>query len=231
MFVEDVRALFDQYVDEPDLTFLTVAQRRQALSRGYESFRQLVLEGDEFGYAIQQDYAITDAETLNLSTSVPPITGSTAVAGAQLQRLLRIAQLGATSSQHVWQFLKATRTLDTVLPRTYVTTWADSPTTYILIGDTLNFSRQISATIRLWYIPSQNVDWTLDTVGSHTYIDDYGLFHKLIAMYAARDYYTTRDEAVHQRLEQQIRIEETRLSGYLAVGRDTEANATVAERF
>ncbi|GAG24030.1 unnamed protein product, partial [marine sediment metagenome] len=130
-----------------------------------------------------------------------------------------------------WHFFEATRTLDTVLPRSYITTWQDSPTTYALLNNTLKFSRNVTADIKLWYVPEQNVDWTQDTAGDNEYIDDYNLFQKLIALYAARDYYTTRDAAIHQRLDQQIQIEELRLTGFLGVGRDTEANARVAERF
>lgn len=229
MFVDQVRALFDQYVDEDDLTFLSVTQRRDALSRGYDSFRQQVIAATPWAYNRQQDFTLNDVSQLDLTTSTPAIMGSSAAAGTRLQRLYRIALLNTNSN--VWQFLEASPTLDGVLPRDYFDRWEDVPTYYVFLGTTLELSRKLNGTLRLYYLPEANVDWTQDTSGDNEFIDDYGQFHKLIAMYAARDYYTVRDGERAAALEAQIYNEEQRLLGFLGVGRDVEANSMVAERF
>lgn len=229
MFVEQVRALFDQYVDEPDLTFLSVQQRRDALSRGYDSFRQQVIACTPFAYSRQQDYTLTDTDQLDLSTATPPIMGSSAAAGVRIQRLRRMALLNTNSN--VWQFLEASPTLDGVLPRDYFDRWENVPTYYAWLGTVIELSRKLNGTLRLYYLPEANIDWTRDAPGDNEFIDDYGQFHKLIAMYAARDYYTVRDGVRAMALSDQIRIEEDRMLGFLGVGRDQEANSMVAERF
>lgn len=232
MYVEEVRSLFDQYIDEPDLTFLTVAQRRNALARGYDSFRQVVVDGDHWAYNKTQDFTIGSASEIDLTNPpapAPALLGATAVAGNKLIRLRRVAILDDLNN--IWQFVEAVRTLDPVLPRAYIDQWQDQPTKYALVGSKLLFSRNLQATCRLYYLPTSAVDWTRDAVGDNEFIDDYDQFHKLIAMYAARDYYATRDAEVHQKLQMQIIVEEERIRGFLGVGRDTEANSRVAERF
>ena len=229
MYVEEVRGLFDQYIDEPDLTFLTVAQRRNALARGYDSFRQVVIDGDHWAYNKTQDFSLGPVAELDLTTSAPALLGASAAAGNKLVRLRRVAILDAQSN--IWRFVEAVRTLDPVLPRAYIDQWQDQPTKYALVGNKLLFSRNVQATCRLYYLPSASVDWTRDAAGDNEFIDDYDQFHKLIAMYAARDYYATRDAEVHQKLQMQIVVEEQRIRGFLGVGRDTEANSRVAERF
>lgn len=229
MYVEEVRSLFDQYIDEPDLTFLTVAQRRNALARGYDSFRQVVIDGDHWAYNKTQDYTLGSVAELDLTTSAPPLLGASAAAGNKLVRLRRVAVLDDLNN--IWQFVEAVRTLDPVLPRAYIDQWQDQPTRYALVGNKLLFSRNLQATCRLYYLPSSTVNWNQDLPGDNEFIDDYDQFHKLIAMYAARDYYATRDAEVHQKLQMQIVTEEQRIIGFLGVGRDTEANSRVAERF
>jgi len=229
VYVEEVRSLFDQYIDEPDLTFLTVAQRRNALARGYDSFRQVVIDGDHWAYNKTQDYTLGSVAELDLTTSAPPLLGASAAAGNKLVRLRRVAVLDDLNN--IWQFVEAVRTLDPVLPRAYIDQWQDQPTRYALVGNKLLFSRNLQATCRLYYLPSSTVNWNQDLPGDNEFIDDYDQFHKLIAMYAARDYYATRDAEVHQKLQMQIVTEEQRIIGFLGVGRDTEANSRVAERF
>tara|TARA_R100000654_G_scaffold74750_1_gene109922 strand:- start:62 stop:751 length:690 start_codon:yes stop_codon:yes gene_type:complete len=229
VYVEEVRALFDQYIDEPDLTFLTVAQRRNALARGYDSFRQVVIDGDHWAYNKTQDFAIGSASEIDLSASAPALLGSAATPANKLLRLRRIAILDDQGS--IWQFVESVRTLDPVLPRANLGQWQDMPTQCALVGAKLLFSRKLQATVRLYYLPGATVLWNRDSAGDNEFIDDYDQFHKLIAMYAARDYYATRDAEVHQKLQMQLAVEEDRLRGFLGVGRDTEANSKVAERF
>ena len=58
MFVEDVRALFDLIIDEPDVTYITVAQRRTALAAAEANYRQFILASEERAYAIEQDITV-----------------------------------------------------------------------------------------------------------------------------------------------------------------------------
>ena len=111
MYVEEVRSLFDQYIDEPDLTFLTVAQRRNALARGYDSFRQVVVDGDHWAYNKTQDFTIGSASEIDLTNPpapAPALLGATAVAGNKLIRLRRVAILDDLNN--IWQFVEAVRT-------------------------------------------------------------------------------------------------------------------------
>ena len=126
MYVEEVRALFDQYIDEPDLTFLTVAQRRSALARGYDSFRQMVIDGDHWAYNKTQDYAIASTAEIDLSTAAPALLGATATPANKMLRLRRIAILD--DQNNIWQFVESVRTLDPVLPRAFLDQWQDAPT-------------------------------------------------------------------------------------------------------
>jgi len=70
MFVENVRAYFDLLIDEPDVTYITVAQRQAALAIAEENYRQAIIAVEEKAYAIEQDIAFTGTQEYDLGGAV-----------------------------------------------------------------------------------------------------------------------------------------------------------------
>lgn len=224
MYVTDVRALFDVFVDEPDTTFLTVAQRRTALASAYEKFRSQVMACEERAYATEVDIAITGTNEYDLggATSAVRLLGPTPTVTERLIKLHRVGLLDTQSPARIRVYLPAARDLsDFAYDEDFGDTAYNVPS-YTFINSKLLLSHNITASLRLFYTAASAVDWTLDASGDTEYIDDFERFHNLIALYAARDYYTTRDAMVHQRLQQQIEIEETEMRRELGSGRFVE---------
>lgn len=224
MYVTDVRALFDVYVDEPDLTFLTETQRRTALAAAYEKFRSQVMACEERAYATTVDISMTDSNEYDLggATSAVRLLGPTPTVTYRLVKLHRVGLLDTNSPARLRVFLQPFRDLSGFTYDNYLGDSLYNVPSYTFLSSKLLLSTRTTATLRLFYTAASAVDWTQDASTDTEYIDDFERFHSLIALYAARDYYTTRDALAHQRLQSQIQIEETELRRELGSGRFME---------
>jgi hypothetical protein len=222
MFVENVRAYFDLLIDEPDVTYITVAQRQAALAIAEENYRQAIIAVEEKAYAIEQDIAFTGTQEYDLGGAVSAVRllGPSITVAERLFKLHRVGLLD--DDGNVKAYLDASNVLDDT---TYSRDWGDTIYNlplYSMLGTVMRLSNPYTGSLRLVYTPASSTNWSRDTVGDNEFIDDFDPFHKIIALLAARDYYTTRDAATHQRLEAQVQIELDRMASYLGAGRFME---------
>lgn len=194
MYVTQISSLFQQFADEQDTTFITAAQRQLALANAYESFRSEVVAVDAFFYALTVDFTVANAPTYPLGSGATIILGSAAPAATRMERPLRLATLD--DNNDVVRLLSRQGPIDGVRPVNNSAFSSDGA--YQLTNRTLYFDRPFSCNMRLWYNPTQNVDWTKEAAVDIEYVDDLGKFHDIIAMIAIRDYYQVRDAMPHQ---------------------------------
>ena len=198
MLVSEVATAFRVYMDEPDKTFVNDAQVELWLARAYDDFRAIVTEIDPFVYSRSQVYSISNARTLDLSTSVPAILGSTAT--NRLYQLINIYQIESTALPD--------NVLGTLEPSVSASSTYSGRANYTLRGAELLFPAEVTMSIRIDYIPEPAVIWT--GLGA-VYIDDLTRFHDIIAMLACLQYAIV-DAAANPELNTQLsrRIEQLR---------------------
>ena len=80
-----------------------------------------------------------------------------------------------------------------------------------LINTVLTFSVTISGSLLLTYVPDPSITWAS---GSTTFIDNFGMFHDLIALYAYKQY-AIRDAAANPIIFSQIKDREQRLQAHV----------------
>ena len=91
-----------------------------------------------------------------------------------------------------------------------------------LLGTVLNFSITISGTVLLTYVEEPDITWTS---GGAAFIDNFGMFHDLIALYAYKQY-AIRDAAANPVLLTQLEAREQHLRAHILSMRQ-EANQYV----
>lgn len=194
MYVEEVSALFLQFCDEQDTTFMTPAQRQLYLKQAYAAFRNEVMAIDAFFYATAVNITVSDAYQYNLAGGAPIIMGPNASATDRLERLLRVAILNDSGDRIA--FLERAGEIKQVSPlRDSSFEWAGS---YMLANRTLVFDRKFTATMQVSYVAASAVDWTKETSGDNEYIDDLNEWHDIIARLAIKQYYQVRDGLVNE---------------------------------
>jgi hypothetical protein len=232
LYVENVRAYYDQIVDEPDLTWLTVAMRRQHLADGYDEFRRLVRQLDPHMFISQQDIVLTNAQSYDLSAAANAVRllGDPA-GGLTGARLREIDTIGVVQGSDVISIVQEAQRIAEVLPNT--TTFLGLPWAYFryrLINTTLFFDTQINETIRLYYIGDSQVDWTRDAAGDNEFIDDLTEFHELIALLAA-ERYTTMDGSKRRELTEERQRLTEQMVARLQWGRSGTASRFVNNEY
>lgn len=194
MYVEEVSALFLQFCDEQDTTFMTAAQRQLYLKQAYAAFRNEVMAIDAFFYATAASISVNDAYQYPLDSGTTIIMGPNAAAATRLERLVRIAVLNDSGDRIA--FLERAGDIKQVSPlRDSSFDWAGS---YQLSNRTLLFDRRFTATMQVIYVANSTVDWTQETPGDNEYIDDLNDWHDIIARFALKQYYQVRDGAMNE---------------------------------
>jgi hypothetical protein len=204
MMVEEVAALYRRYMDEPDQTFVDNAQMATFLSLAYDDFRSIVVEMDAYVYAASHTVLLASARTLDL-TGV--LFGAAAPAATKLYQLVDIYAVDSVALPNT-VFRRLSPAVN--LKSTY-----DGRTDYGLKGPTLFFSDEYSGTIRIDYIPEQNINWAAGVAaGTNVYIDDLNRFHDLIALIAYLQY-AIIDSAEQPQLVALLIRRQTQLRAYL----------------
>ena len=199
---------FRTYIDEPDQTFVSNEMVTKMLQVGYNEFRNKVITYDPSIYTKTADYVLSEALQLDLSAVTPtgfagPIVGAAAVtAGERLELLIALYRPGDVTGTPVTVYN----------PVQSLSALQASGGSYHFTDGLLMFSGRISATVRLAYVPDANVSW--NPAAPAAYIDDLGLFHDLIALYAYKQY-AIADAAMNQPLLYQLEKREVALEEYL----------------
>lgn len=209
MLVTEVKTLLRAYCDEPDETFLSVANVESYLARGYDEFRRKVSALDPYIFINEIDISVSGSSyDLALPTNPVILLGPKVPVGTQRMMDLVSIRLQSSSAPYQGFQFKGTSGLKGIL---------NTSRTYALVGTVLVFSESVSDTIVLSYIPEQDTDWA-----AGSFIDDLSMFHDMIALYAFKQY-QIRDSAYNKQLMTHLAQREAELSGYV-VDRNVDAS-------
>jgi len=215
MTVTEVRDLFRQYIDEPDQTFITDAMVGAMLSRAYDEFRWGVLECDDTVYTYEVTITPTTSSTYDLLGAAVKVFGDDT--NLTDPRLVKLIALHTTTDTLINTPLE---------PVTGPQSLAHISGGFYLDGTTIKFSEKRSGDLVLRYFPqyvapgggvavnasSGYVDWSVGGAGS--FIDNLSMFHDVIALLAAKQYFIM-DGAVNDALVAQLTIRRDALTKYL----------------
>tara|TARA_R110000751_G_C13772242_1_gene480261 strand:+ start:1612 stop:2307 length:696 start_codon:yes stop_codon:yes gene_type:complete len=199
---------FRTYIDEPDQTFVSNSLVTKMLQVGYNEFRNKVITYDPSTYTKTADYVLHSAMEIDLAALTPtgftgPVVGPLAVtAGERLELLLSLYRPGEVTGTPLVVYS----------PVQSISALQASMGSYYFADGLLMLSGRITATLRLAYVPDSDVSW--DPAAPSAYIDDLGLFHDLIALYAYKQY-AISDAAINQPLLYQLEKREAALEEYL----------------
>jgi len=214
MNVGQVKALFKDFIDEADTTFISSANVALYCEIGYNQFRNVVNECDPSYYMEDYELSLVDGEMDLSTTAVSGEAGkfllgdpADAPAKGQLSRLVKVASIGTSGDLTPAFYYTAAQGRDEL----QIT--ADS---FVLEGTVLRFSGKITDTIRLYYLPKTTVDFT---EADATLIDDLTEFHDLIVLFAYGNY-AIRDGAGNQQIALQGKTREEAFRAYLERGRN-----------
>jgi len=146
--------------------------------------------------------ATTKAVTLAANLTNPMTAGDTAVVPvAPLVSLnnVRYSNSAGTNRGRIFRMVSNLRTLETDYE------------SVSLINTVLTFSITISGTVLVTYVPDPALTWAS---GSTAFIDNFGMFHDLIALYAYKQY-AIRDAAVNPIIFEQIKNREQKLQAHI----------------
>jgi hypothetical protein len=216
MYVDQISLLYRQFCDEQDTTFMTATDRQNALRNAYEDFRKFVADRDPFFYSKTVDFTVANANFYALNAAPTIIMGPGAAAGSRLLRPICLAILSDTGNEIAFLSrigtVKGVRPLNLGVLEYSGSYWLNSGTR------TLYFDSAVDSSLRLWYMPNQNVDWTKETSGDNEYVDDLDDFHDIIAMLAVNNYYQVRDQAQHAVLQGVLQERLNKLSSHVQSG-------------
>lgn len=205
MHPTEVSDLFRIYIDEPDLTFVSDSDVKNYLGAAYREFRDGVCDIDPLIYDVSQDITLTNALSYDLADppgGQPSFLGSTVT--ATNGRIIRINNLFKVDSDGL-----ITNIFHHVASRAALGI-ADSA--YLLSGTTLYFSRKLTGTYSLHYVPEAPAwDSAFVTAG---FIDDLTSFHDVIALLATKQY-AIQNGAVSEPTVMQLSERVSRLGEYL----------------
>ena len=167
---------FRQDIDEPDQTFVSDADVEVYLDDGYREFRNIVCDTNPQIYNASEPITLAGVRSFDLVTGTPSFLGASPTATAG--RLVRINEFNrvSTSGDVVERFSGVST------PRSVDVTGSS----YALVGTSLLFSRKLTGTYSMEYVPEGDITWLGG--GASAYIDDLVAFHDLIPLLAYRQY-------------------------------------------
>ena len=218
MNVGQVFQLFRQYCDAPDTTFLTDSDVVTYLNLGYNEYRTVIQQIDPqtFSKSVvitvngnSYDLDSASANAVTLLGSAPKINGANT---QPMIMLLNVRYTDATGGNRgrILKMVSNLRTLETDYE------------CVALLGTVLNFSITISGTVLLTYVEEPDITWAS---GGTAFIDNFGMFHDLIALYAYKQY-AIRAAAANPVLLTQLETREQHLRAHILSMRQ-EANQYV----
>ena len=174
-----VADLLRTYIDEPDQTFVDNDRLVKFLQVGYQEFRYQVMQVDPNVFATTASYDLTNATQIDLANTNPtgagtPIMGPTAATGSQLEMLVSVYKQDANGAIPTMVY-NQTQSLESL---------QSTEASFFFTDQLIMFPYRVSGTIKVVYVPSAGVDWSL----AAGFIDNLGLFHDLIALYSYKQY-------------------------------------------
>lgn len=214
MIVSEITSLFRQYIDEPDQTFITDAMAATMLAQAYREFQWTVLQVDESIYTTNATLSLAGVASYDLADPGNALRVFGADANLTQPRMLKLVSLCTTNSDGT-----------TNTPMTPVTTRGsllETSDAFFLDNTFLRFGNAMTVDLQLTYFPEPTatgavpgpgagyVDWSTGT----SFVDNLSLFHDVIALLAAKQYFIL-DGVINEPLLFQLQERSSALTEYL----------------
>ena len=216
IYVHQLATYYRRLVDDSDQTFFSQDELAQALSIGYQQFRNLVYSHQPD--VLQQVYSVTvpNAFVLNLDN----VLFGTTPSQTRCMRILRIQSLNQDGS--VRRLYRPVGSVEQLQTLSYAATPA-----WTLQRRELRFNFQCNDTIQIVYLPQDTINWTAGVVpASNVYIDDLVEWHDLIALFAVQQY-AIKDFQMNPAVSVQLATRKADFLSYLTSTRDGDASRIV----
>lgn len=221
-YVENVFDYLKQIIDEPDSTFVDDAMLQSFLEIAHNEYVQIVSDIDPNFFMTSKNYILSNVKELDLATVAAPIMGATVAAPEQrVYQILRIVLLDGSGNPT--SILSQVYSYESLVTPGFI-----NPGRFMLQGTLLKFSGTVNSTIRIEYVPVPSVDWTQTTAGDNQWIDELVMYHDLIALLAAKQYFQM-DNAENTATLRQIANRTSSINDYVERGRLRNANRFVQE--
>jgi hypothetical protein len=200
MFIETMASLLRVYTDEPDQTVETDALVALWLELAYSDFRSMVADIDPTIYMVSHDVSMGANSTIDLNNV---LLGSSPTQ-PRMDTLVDVTRIEGNTEYR----LRGGTSIGDV---------THGSADYVLINRKLHFPiDRNSGTYRIYYMPTQLVNWTAGIVaGSNTYLDDLHRFHDIIPLIAYLQYAIV-DAADHPQQQQLLFRRQAQLKSYLS---------------
>jgi len=234
--VTQVSALFRQYIDETDDSWLE-NNIPVYLRFGYAQMRRMAQQADPYALAIEAPpISLTNAMQYDLSLTTNPVrllgNPLAGLTGPRLQKILQVQSFNVDGTvKYMWKGVGSIREL-----RRY--SWAGGqvsggygPAQYFLQGNLILFAAQITEpNFTITYFPEDTVDWTKNGQSDNEYIDNFGDFADLIALLAYQQY-AIRDGINNPGVLAATQDRKAEFNAYLATGRDVPGHDHVVREY
>ena len=191
LYVDQVASYFRQVCDEDDETWQDATVLALTLGVGEAEFRRIVTQIAPDIFGAEQELTVA-GRSYNLATAAVKMLGADAAAATRLSSLLKVARISTAGQDPPDYYFKPATSLDALHQTTE---------RYLLKGQALWFSDDMTGLVRLHYVPVSPVDRTKQTSGDNEYISDLVEYHDVIALLSHKQY-SLRDEAPNPELEQ-----------------------------
>ena len=199
MFIETMATLLRVYTNEPDQTVESEALIALWLELAYSDFRSIVADADPTIYMVSHDVSMGAGNRIDLNN----VLLGTTPTQARMDTLIDVFRIeGATEYR--------------LRGGTNIGDLTHGNADYALVNRELRFPiNRDAGTYRVYYMPTQNVNWTAGIVaGSNTYLDDLHRFHDVIPLIAYLQY-AVLDAADHPQQQQLLFRRQEQLESYL----------------
>lgn len=218
MNIGEVYDLFRSLVDEPDTTFLSIAETQTYLHAGHLEYRATITDIDPEVFASRIWISPTSTE-FDLAGVIFSSAAAVAPPADAGERIIRLGNVDNASDDNLAYYITPCQSPVQV---------QNGEGDYCLAGTTIIFSGNMNnEVVRIEYVRVPAITKTDWVTASATFIDNFANYHPLIALYAAR-YYAIRDGASNPALIAQLAIKEQELKQFLATGRTTDASHYIA---
>tara|TARA_R100000808_G_scaffold24328_1_gene55777 strand:- start:127 stop:804 length:678 start_codon:yes stop_codon:yes gene_type:complete len=175
----EVAELFRTYADEPDQTFLTPAMVNRFCTIGFRKYRDKIAEINPSSIAVTQSYTLSNSDAINLlaATDQGNIIYGTVVSPDSGLDSIHSVYIKESSAVYPNTIFQAVYNYEELIHSTTPSYWWS--------GSNIKLSRRVTDTVTIRYLNILNNNFT---VGSANWIDPFGKFHDLIALYACQQY-------------------------------------------
>lgn len=218
MWVDEIGALFRDYIDEPDESYIDDGYVARALKIAYREFRRRVASQDPNAYVTRVSLGTLATRTYDMSDVANPVVilGSGALTHPRLEQLLSVYNT-ATDATH--QIVQEQEALSQARYNSARIEWSSGNP--VFFDGAVLYWASVPGAVSIRYRGAPAVDWSRLTSGDNEFVDDFDEFHDIIALLACKQYMVrdgTRNFSLDELFDRRLKDFETAMSGMRTAG-------------